>query len=217
MCYSNEHCRLWDKESHCEFVIHNLFGRCACNTFFKQSGDNCIAQKQSSYATEPVILEQEVATVDSSKEPLLQKEIPTKFPKIPVSKYSKPNLLEDKEVQPSNLPLFTSKNDVLSTQEDSPLMQAVLKAPTVEPIKRLPISNRKDGDPNELIRVDEMTANLHANDQPVYRVVTQPTAEKKSNKKSSSKDQNISKSNKSGHQKKSSMKGKFRHFIVLCL
>lgn len=208
MCYSNEHCRLWEKESHCEFVIPNLFGRCACNTFYKQIGDKCLAQKQTSFATEATILEQDVPTVDSSKRTSVYKELPTKLPKNPGSEFSKPNLLVDKDIQPSNLPMFTSKNDVLSTQEDSPLMQAVLKVPTIEPSKRLPVTNRKDGEPNELIGVDEMTANLHANDQPIYRVVTQPSADKKSNKKGSSKEQNNSKSNKIGHQKKSSMKGK---------
>lgn len=104
--------------------------------------------------------------------------------------------------------MFTNKNEILSTQEDSPLLQAVLKVPTAEPIKRLPVSHRREGDPNETISVDEMTANLHANDQPVYRVVTQPSAEKKGNKKGgSSKEQTGSKQQKTGHQKKSSLKG----------
>ncbi|XP_045783357.1 uncharacterized protein LOC123879607 isoform X1 [Maniola jurtina] len=212
VCYSNEHCRLWDKESHCEFVIHNLFGRCACNPFYKQIGEKCIAQKIPSYATEAVIVEQDAA-VGPTKGTLKQ-ELPLKSSLPPIKLDSeedikKSNPLTDKDVAPSNLPMFSSKNDVLSTQEDSPLMQAVMKVPTVEPSKRLPVSNRKDGEPNELIRVDEMTANLHANDQPIYRVVTQPSVEKKSNKKGSSKEQ-ISSKLKGGHQKKSSLKDKNR-------
>lgn len=119
-------------------------------------------------------------------------------------------VIDNEEAKPSNLPLFTNKNDILSTQEDSPLMQAVMKAPTVEPSKRLPVSIRKDGDPNETIGVGEMTANLHANDQPIYRVVTQPTVDKKTNKKTNSgKPYKVA-----GHQKKSSLKGK-RNFTVL--
>lgn len=210
VCYSNEHCRLWDKESHCEFVIPNLFGRCACNPFYKQTGDKCIAQKNPSYATEAVIVEQDAA-VSPTKGTLLKLELPVKTTlptknSEPEEDLKKLDPLDTEVVKPSNLPVFSSSNDVLSTQEDSPLMQAVLKVPTAEPSKRLPVSTRKDGEPNELIRVDEMTANLHANDQPIYRVVTQPSAERKPNKKGSSKEQ-ISSKSKGGHQKKSSLKG----------
>ncbi|XP_026495166.2 uncharacterized protein LOC113400021 isoform X1 [Vanessa tameamea] len=215
VCYSNEHCRLWDKESHCEFVIPNLFGRCSCNAFFKKTGDKCVAQKPSAYSTEAVILEKDMITIESVKGTPSNQELYDKVSKLqkitkPVDSIGKSKLTAIKDdIQPSNLPMFTSKNDVLSTQEDSPLMQTALKVPTIEPSK-LPVSNRKDGEPNELIRVDEMTANLHANDQPIYRVVTQPTIEKKSNKKGTTKDQNSNKSNKSGHQKKSSLKDKNR-------
>ncbi|XP_038215755.1 uncharacterized protein LOC119835158 isoform X1 [Zerene cesonia] len=203
VCYSNEHCRLWDKDSHCEFVIPNLFGRCSCNSFFKKSGDKCLPIKLPVYATEAVIAEQETSN-DSSNE--TNNELASLK-----DRSSQPNFIIDSdEIKPSKLPMFTSKNDILSTQEDSPLMQTVMKVPSVEQTKRLSVSIRKDGEPNELISSDEMTANLHANDQPVYRVVTQPSIDKKSNKKSgTSKEQNGGK-HKGGHQKKSSLKDKQR-------
>ncbi|XP_045491772.1 uncharacterized protein LOC123691433 isoform X2 [Colias croceus] len=203
VCYSNEHCRLWDKDSHCEFVIPNLFGRCSCNSFFKKSGDKCLPIKLPVYATEAVIAEQETSN-DSSNE--TNNEVANIK-----DRSSQPNFVIDSdEIKPSKLPTYTSKNDVLSTQEDSPLMQTVMKVPSIDQTKRLSVSIRKDGEPNELISSDEMTANLHANDQPVYRVVTQPSVDKKSNKKSgTSKEQNGGK-HKGGHQKKSSLKDKQR-------
>ncbi|KOB76300.1 Low-density lipoprotein receptor-related protein, partial [Operophtera brumata] len=206
VCYSNEHCRLWDKESRCEFVILNLFGRCACGPNFKQSGDKCIATRFPPYSTEAVIAEQDA--FDFSKSPV--SEVPNKAPKPTANLYPQPKdpfgTQKTGDVSPSKLPY---SNDVLSIEEDSPLMQAVLKIPTIEPAKH--VSNRKDGEPIEIIGVDELTANLHANDQPIYRVVTQPSTEKNSNKKNVAKEQTIErKSQKAGHKKKSTLKEKLR-------
>lgn len=209
VCYSNEHCRLWNKESRCEFVILNLFGRCACNSYFKQVGNKCVPQKIPSYATEAVVAE--LGSVVPTNGTVTYKDAsPTvQLTASSDNTFGSPvSVITPDDVQPSKLPLYSSKNDVFSTHEDSPLMQAVMKVPTAEPTKRLPVSNRRDGEPNETIRVDEMTANLHANDQPIYRVVTQPSTDKKTNKKgSASKEQSNTGNKKGGHQKKSSLKG----------
>ncbi|KAJ9587427.1 hypothetical protein L9F63_019057, partial [Diploptera punctata] len=42
VCYSDAHCRLWDSDTHCDFLIPNLFGRCQCNPPMKQRGNSCI-------------------------------------------------------------------------------------------------------------------------------------------------------------------------------
>ncbi|KAL4714051.1 hypothetical protein ACJJTC_008405 [Scirpophaga incertulas] len=206
VCYSNEHCRLWEKESHCEFVIPNLFGRCACNTHFRQAGEKCIAYKQ--FSTDTINFDQDIIVSDPKNSSVLDNasnfnDIKPTANLTPQSENGLHNtVIDSDDIQPSKLPMYTNKNEI-STQEDSPLMQAVLKVPTAEPAKRLPVSNRRD--PNDAVGVDEMTANLHANDQPVYRVVTQPSTEKKANKKGGvSKEPNGSKQQKTGHHKKNS-------------
>lgn len=143
-------------------------------------------------------------------------EDPMDYTNIPVSdasnKVPKPTNVypEVKDTFGNQKPDYTQTskillNDLLSNKNDNPLMQALLKLPTGEPVKQV---YRKNGDPNETIGVDDMTANLHANDQPVYRIVTQPSVEQKSNKKSTSKEQGDNgKPQKTSHQKKSSAKG----------
>lgn len=54
VCYSNHHCKMWDENSHCDFLIPNLFGRCQCASPARIIGLNCLTEQTTTEADDGI-------------------------------------------------------------------------------------------------------------------------------------------------------------------
>ncbi|KAL1140081.1 hypothetical protein AAG570_000013 [Ranatra chinensis] len=47
VCYSDSHCKMWNSNTRCQFLIPNLFGKCACKRPLHRADDGtCTAHNQ---------------------------------------------------------------------------------------------------------------------------------------------------------------------------
>ncbi|KAI4480594.1 hypothetical protein M0804_010147 [Polistes exclamans] len=84
VCYEHAHCRLWDPNTHCDFLIPDLFGRCQCTAPMRRENDVCspdnLVRPSLSLNQEIHSYQTEQTTTETDEENTMDFVIPTSKP-----------------------------------------------------------------------------------------------------------------------------------------
>lgn len=207
ICYSDNHCRLWDGDSHCDFLIANLFGRCVCNAMLKQSrSGTCVPILPSVTIISPSSHSTAIKVDDRKPEVANKTQIPSKIPSSPtnvklqaqhkvptkhkpsekpVNRTDKPDLNHTK-VKPSYKP--SSKPDHRPQKPaDKPIKpDRTASKPAKKPDLKLPFLQIVNKTQQKLEQLDDKILNFHhsiANAKPLKHFTSTSKPQKTSTDK----------------------------------